>query len=537
MDFKSKLFAWFIPKQSIAGIVRKNMQAFFGSSSGTYRSLFSITFNGEKNLGEIGPIKDYKMDYEALRLRSWQAYIESEIAQTVINKFTKWEIGAGLKLQSEPSDLILRSEGVNVNTHDFSEMVEARYAVFCNSRESSYSGMTSLNKLAYKARLNAIIGGDVLVILRYIDGYVKTQLIDGSHVCSPVYGNEWFPYVLENGNKIVNGIEISPIGEHVAFYVRKPGILFEVERIPAKGSASGLTMAFMVYGLEYRLDNYRGIPLLTAVLETLKKMERYKEAMVGNAEEIAKIAYQVVHQIFSTGENPLAKQMAKARDIDAASDEIPRDEQGRIMANTVAVSTNKQAFNMPIGSELKIVKGDGTMYFKDFYTVNIDLICSCLGIPPEVAMSKYDSNFSSARAAIKDWEHTLIVNRKDFSFQFYQHHYNFWLEVEILKNKIQAPGYLQARLDDNCMIVNAYRTARFPGANVPHIDPVKEVSAERLKLGPAGAALPLTTVESSTERLSEGDSDANIKQFAEEIKEGKKLGIIIPESVVEPATT
>jgi hypothetical protein len=59
---------------------------FLGSvgGGGTYRTLFTHTFNGEKDDGEIGPIKIYKIDYDAVRYRSWQAYLESEICQMVI---------------------------------------------------------------------------------------------------------------------------------------------------------------------------------------------------------------------------------------------------------------------------------------------------------------------------------------------------------------------------------------------------------------------------------------------------------------------
>ena len=148
-------------------------------------------------------------------------------------------------------------------------------------------------------------------------------------------------------------------------------------------------------------------------------------------------------------------------------------------------------------------------------------------------MSKYDSNFSASRAALKDWEHTLTVDRQRFAFQFMQPIYNFWLYIEILKNNIQAPGYLKALAEGNLMVIESYTNSRFVGSNVPHIDPVKEVTAERLKLGLTGASIPLTTVEAATESLNEGDSDANMAQYALELEESKKLKIEVP---IAPAT-
>jgi capsid protein len=511
---------------------KKTPKSDFGGGSYVSQGSFVVSFNGEKNLGEIGPIRNYVLDYGALRLRSWQSYLESEITQTVINRFCTWVVGKGLKLQAEPSQDVLKEEGITMSAQEFSKSVESRFNLFCQSPESDFSGMENIDMYAYTAFKNAIVGGDVLVVLRYVDNKVTMQLIDGAHIQSPGYGNDYWPQILPNGNKIINGIEMDKSGKHVRYYVRKEDLSF-VE-IEAFGKESGLQMAFLVYGLRYRLNNYRGIPLVSTVLETLKKMERYKEATVGSAEERQKITFQVVHQQYSTGSNPLLQQMAKAYDADARNADLPTTEEGKQLADKVAATTNKATFNMPVGAELKGLDSKNELYFKDFYSVNIDLICAALGIPPEVAMSKYDSNFSASRAALKDWEHTLNVARKSFAYMYYRPIYNFWLEVQILKNKVQAPGYLQARYAGNSEVLNAYRKARFVGAPVPHIDPEKEVKAERLKLGLSAANIPLTTVEAATESLNGGESDANMEQYANEYKKAETLGIVRNVSSVAP---
>jgi capsid protein len=169
--------------------------------------------------------------------------------------------------------------------------------------------------------------------------------------------------------------------------------------------------------------------------------------------------------------------------------------------------------------------------------VNSDALCAAIQIPPEVAKSKYDSNFSASRAALKDWEHTLYVKRDEFSFSYYQPVYNLWLHIEIFKNKVQATGYLKAFLEKNRMVLDSIRTATWIGANVPHIDPVKEVTAERLKLGSTGDAIPLTTVEDATTALSGGDSDSNMRQYAKELEESKKLKIKVEQPPVQPTKT
>lgn len=511
MEFKFKINNPFARKQ----IEQKQPKADVFTGGRELYS-YSIAFDGEKNFGEIGPVKDYWLDYESLRLRGWEARLLNEVAQTILKKYKIWVIGEGLKLKCDPIEEVLESEGISIKSEEFNEIAEARFKVWAKSAYSGFNGMDSLNKIADRAFDSSITGGDVLVVIRYVDKCVKIELIDGCHVASPMYNLQALP----NGNRIINGIETSPRGEHIAYHIRKANL--EYERIEATNK-QGLTVAFLVYGQKHRIDNNRGIGLLTSSLESLAKIDRYKEATVGTAEEQAKVAYQIVHGRHSTGDNPLETSLRKvvqtSFDATTESNMQPVDVNGNQLRDTVAVSTNKQVFNNTPDSEIKpLMASSSQFYFKEFVMTNIDLICAGIGIPPNVAMSLYNDSFSASRAATKDWEHTLFVVRADFSFQFYQKIYNFWLHTEILKMKIDAPGYLKAFQEKNMMVLDAYRNARFTGSMFPHIDPLKEVNAERAKLGALAVNLPLTTVEAATEALNTGDSDANMRQFSEELK-------------------
>lgn len=495
------------------------MEANWGG--GYYRSVFSTSFDGEKNLGELGPIRNYFIDYAALRMRSWQLYLDSEVCQTVIRRFARWVIGGGLKLQAEPMEGVLESEQIKFDVQGFDRSTESRFKVYANSTRSDYAGMKNLHEQAYNAFINSKIGGDCLVVLRYVKGVVTTQLIDAAHLCNPMGMPTMAGYAMYNGNRVRDGVEINEHGEQVAFHVRTK--LFTTERIPAKVGKYGIIQAFLVNGLSYRLDDTRSLPLLCAVMESAAKLERYKEATLGSAEEIAKITLAIEHELGGKETHPFLDKVARTSGV-GNNTGIPRTIEGEELSNKVIATTNKQTVNLPAGAKLTTVEGKGTIQFKDFYTVNIDIICACVGIPPNVAMMLYDGNFSASRAALKDWEHTLMVERKNFA-SFYQNVYNFWLYTEILSNKIQAPGYLEAIMTGNYMAVEAYQSARWVGANVPHIDPEKEVRAERLKLGDLGANIPLTTAEAATEALNGGDFKANLTQYAEELEETEEAGI------------
>lgn len=509
-------------KKEIPFAKNKPTKHAFRPAAGSYYNSFAVSFNGEKNLGEVGPIKNYYLDYDALRSRSWQSYLESEISKTVLDKFVLWIISKGLKLQSNPDRLVLSSEGINIEPETFNTITEARFGIWSKSTMCDYAGINNLHTIAREAYKNTKIGGDILVVQSLINNVLKIKTYDGAHIKSPMYGTDQYAQILKNGNTLVHGIEMNDNGEHVAYWIQKKDLSYE--RIESTNSI-GLKQAFLVYGNRYRLDNHRGLPLISVSLETLKKLERYKEAAVGSAEERQKIAYFIEHGRSSDGSSPFLNQMAAALNADGDDADLPATDDGKLLANHITATTNKQTFNLTQDSTIKAVDSKQEMFFKEFYGTNSDIICASIGIPPNVAFSIYNDSFSASRAATKDWEHTITVNREDFSLQFFQPIYNFWLHTEILKNKIQAPGYLLSFYNGNLMALEAYRSCRFTGPMFPHIDPLKEVKAEREKLGELAVNLPLTTLEAATEALNGGDSSSNMEQFAQELLKASSLKI------------
>ena len=519
---------------------------YYGQEQGTLQ-IFGISYTGEKNLGEMGPIVAYQLDYNALQLRSWQAYLESSIAHTLISKKTKSVIGSGLKLQCNPHMKVLEAEGIKFKAEEFNDTLEAYFESFCKSRSSDWSGKYNLRKQMSVAYSNREVGGDVLVILRVTqNGQIKVQLIDGAHIWNPIMGNDYYGYLVPDGEPGAgNVIEYTKQGEITAYYVRtaNPAAGFSYytgsfERVEAKSKSTGLTMAYTVTGLEYRIDNKRGMPALAPVLETIKKMDRYKEATVGTAEERAKVSYQVVHQEFSTGQNPNVAALSFIRNADATNgDDIPRDINGISLDRTAVATHNKTALNMPKGSEIKTLNqhGDAQLYFKDFNSANFEEICATYQIPPEVARSMYDSNYSASRAAIKDWENIIKIERIDFGMQFLQPIYELFFHVMILQNKVQAPGYLKAFIKGDIIVMDAYRHCHWIGSAVANIDPLKEVMAARLKLGESGSMIPFSTVEKILEDLGEmSDVPAIMEQYAKELKLAKKNKIRLPKDLRDP---
>lgn len=501
-----------------------------------YRPIFTVSYDGEKNPGEIGDIKNLIPDHAAMRARSWQSYLSSDITQLVVNEYVDWIVGTGLTTQAKPIMEILEQAGVVLDRTEFSSNVNRRFRVFCNSKQSSWSKRMSIHQLARTCLKNSIVGGDVLLIMRPERKTMTVELVDGANVASPLFASKEFTEAKQRGNRITQGIEMTPSGEHVAYFIRKANDPLGFQRIEAKGRRSGQVMATLIVGKHYRIDHHRGIPLFVAVLETIAKLDRYKEATVGSAEERQKIVLQITHDELSTGANPLTKSAIAGLQIGQKVEQNNSTTHRIASPNHISASTQKQVYNMEPGSKLETLASDNELSFKDFFTTNINIVCAVLGIPPEVALKKYDSNFSASRAALKHWELKMKVMRKWLSDEFYQPIYNMFLLVQVANRIISAPGYLRIMNGDDAIDQGAYNNAVFIGPNVPHIDPVKEVKAEREKLGPLAKHVPLTTISRATESLNSGEFQDNMEQFDDEMDNLPDSVEAPPAPAMEPAT-
>lgn len=470
-----------------------------------YGIINAVPFDGEKTPYELGEPLDYKPDYHILRMRAWESFLKEDSIQNGIKKYCLWIVGAGLKLQSEPVKDILTdlTDIQESELIEFTKKTESFFRLFAEMKQSVWSNEYCLHEEGSETLKNAIIAGDILCINRFDGKYPTIETIDGRHIITPI-ASEFIEQAKNRGNRIFQGVEIDKRDRHIAYYVRKEN--YEFIRVPAYGEKSGMRLAWLFYGQKFRKNDIRGMSLLTAVMETSAMLDRYKSATLGNAEENAKVPYTIEHNQYSDGSNPFIDQMAQSFGKGKGVDPETITMECEAKATKIAQVTKKMAINMPPGAKLERHAGSTDSNFKDFFGINSDFVYSTIGVPPEVAKDKYEGSYSSSRAALKSWEYKMFVDRiKLMKRQFYKPFYSFWLDINILNNKITAPGYLEALEKDDHIVLEAYRNSRFIGANVPHIDPLKEVLAMRKKLGDRFKDVPLDSMEKIMEELGSGD--------------------------------
>jgi capsid protein len=496
-----------------------------------------VPFTGSVNQDLAGPAIEYNQEHYELAVRSWQQLHESDLAQIAIKRLITWTIGKGLKIQSEPDDEILKEEGIrNFDKNKFSKSVERRFALWKKSKNVHWGGTMTFDELSAEAETNGIVAGDILVILRVVHGEIKIQHIDGRHVQSPLYGSEWFPNNLPNGHLIIDGVEINDKREHIAYWVKVYALEanmknfnqpYRFERIEAKNPETGYTMAYLYYGRRYQINSVRGWPLVGAMIEKLTSTSQYSTATLQQAKASAKVDYQSVTKENAVGGGPwtnAAVSGINGRAFDQ-NNSLGETEDGVSKGSRSIATSLGTVYENPPGTEVKVLENKNPLYFKDFYTVHAEVFFAVCEIPPNVAMSKYDQSFSASRMATGDWQNTLVVKRDAHHTGYIKPIFDLWLDLEILKNKVPASGYVLVR-SKNTTAVECYRKCRFVGANVPAVDSVKEATAARMLLGEAGKHLPLNDLENITELIGGGDANENLEQFAKELQMAEKLKIV-----------
>ena len=484
-------------------------QSYIGNGQ-IFNPIFEDVFDGEKNAGELGIVYDTLPDHLRLRLRAYDMDLKTDIIKIITGKFFKWVIGSGLKLQSEPNEVVLKMSGITEDLPTFKKEVENSFSLYAASKYSDYQKKDSFHDRVIDAYKAAFLGGDCLCIVRVDKFGPNIQVLDGQQVESPFDEKG-----KGAGNTIHSGIEIDKKGEHIAFWVVvKEDTVRTHKRVIATNS-NGNLMAWMVYGDKARIDHHRGIPVITSILEKVAKLDRYIEASVSKAEQTANVVYAFKHKTNSTGENILKTSLtSKSNSVEGDDDSI-YTKNGKI-ANNFRQSVSGSVLNLTPDSELDALSTENETTFPEFWRAVFVALCAAVDIPEEVALQKYEQNYSSSRAAINGWEHIVEIYRKKHSNKSYAPFYRDWLEHQLSTRKIKSTSFLTAKIKGDFMALEAYYSARFSGKKMPHIDPLKEAKAVRVMLGDDKAAI--ISREQAAESLGVGNWEGNYKKNLEESK-------------------
>lgn len=448
-------------------------------------NLFGALFDGEKFPGGWGGSYSdahqyYEfIDYWELRARSVQLFTENLYAAGLINRLVTNIINTGLSLEATPVSSLLPIDDDQSN--DWSENVENLYRIWGNNKDLvDWKRDKTEGEMQAAAKKTAYISGDCLIVLRQspVTGLPITELIDGRFIQDPAE-RKFKKAAEQRGNRIIHGVELDKNNRHVAFYVmHTANQKVESRRIPANGPKSGRKIAWLLYGSKRLLDDIRGIPLLGLVAQSLKEIDRYRDSEQRAAVVNSMLAMFVKKGSDKPGTRPLKggavrNDAVEVTDGDGTTREFAIDKW--IPGMTIDELAQDEE---PVSFDTKRPSAG----FHVFEEAIISAIAWANEIPPEVLKLAFTSNFSSSRQANSEFKLFLDKERSLFSSSYSKPRYENWLVSMVLTDRIKAPGFLEAWRDLRKFdIFGAWTDSDWSGAIKPHVDPLKETNAYKIK--------------------------------------------------------
>ena len=442
----------------------------------TYDNTVVSTQNGDKFYKSFGPTKEIWKDYWALRRRSVQLFEENLYARGLIRRLITNIVNTGLTLEATPEHLIL---GIpEERLQDWSEETETRFGLWArNAHMVDVSEALNFGQMQEQAEMESLLAGDVLVVSQMDrkTNVPKYKLINGGAVQTPLASQR-----NKTKNQIIHGVEIDKKKRHVAYWILKGDGSYD--RLPAWGERSGRRLAWLYYASDKRSGETRGTPLLALILQSLKDVDRYRDATTRKA---------VINSI-------LALFMKKTEDKPASlafQNGASRRGQVEVEAPNPPTDTSRYQFQEHLTPGLvlnELQHGEEPMAFGnggidekfgEFESAMLSGIAWANEIPPEILTLAFSSNYSASQAALNEFK--MLLNKKrvnGMGANFCQPIYEEWLVSEVLNGKIQAPGLLEAWRNQGRKydILSAWLVADWAGAIKPSADPLKTTKAYEL---------------------------------------------------------
>jgi capsid protein len=297
------------------------------------------------------------------------------------------------------------------------------------------------------------------------------QLISGNKVETPInYGQ-----AVRKGNRVLHGVEHNKLGRIVAYWVRQD--TGEIKRMPAIGEKTKRPIAWLVYGTDKRLDDLRGQPILSIMLQSLRDIDRYRDAAQRKAVINSILALFVRKGEPVLGSLPMQGGAVRTDAVEttggSADPVTPRVFNiSKYLPGTIIDELNHGEEPVSFGS------GGTDEKFGDFEAAMVHGLAWANEIPPEILTQAFSNNFSASQAAINEFKIYLNKFWVDFGETFMSPIYVDWIISETLNNKVKAQGLLEAWADPNKYAeFAAWTSSSWYGSIKPSTDMVKATKA------------------------------------------------------------
>lgn len=371
-------------------------------------------------------------------------------------------------------------------------------------RQQTFYGMQQL------AFLSMLMSGDVFALFgmeanKRTPYQTTIRLLEADRICTPDSSGDSISQETDSGGRIIDGVEIDKKGTVIKYHIASRSPLagndsseLTWQAIDAYGKETGYPNILHVMTHE-RPEQRRGVPFVASEIEQIKQFTRYM-----NAELAANVVSAMLTAFIVSAEDD-----GKAGMEDAVNeDEKVTDDELHLELAPGAI------YDLPPGKDVKTVNPlRSNAQFEAFVNTSIMTIASSMGIPKEVLVKKYESNYTAARAALLDFWRTVRIYRARFNTSFNQPIYEQWLSEAVAAGRIEAPGFF-----DDPAVRQAWCGCMWMGASMGHVDPLKEVNAAEARI-----RNNISTQEQEASEYNGNDWATNIRQRRREIEALKDL--------------
>lgn len=459
------------------------------------------------------PQEDIDKNIPVLRQRSRSLFMSAPLAVSAIKTNRTNIIGEGLRLKStiDADFLGMTPE----QAARWQRNAEREFELWARSKFCDSTRVNNFYEIQQVACMSWLMNGDACILLEYerktkaLPYGLRIHLIESDRVSTPYNtSNSVYLYATdhETKNRIFNGVEVDRNNRVVAYHICSTypnSNLYtkkEWKRVKAFGEKTGIPNVLMIYETE-RAEQYRGVPYLAPVIESLKQLTRYSEA------EMMAAVINGFFTVFVKSEKGTSEMgfTGVVNEEDQIGDDDVNYELGPGMVNMMAP-----------GESIEIADSKRPSSNFDAFTTSLaKYVGAALEIPVEILVKHFSSSYSASRAGLLEAWKAFRMKRSWLAADLCQPVYEIFLSEAIAGGRLKAPGFF---LDP--LVRMAYCGAQWNGPAPGMIDPVKEVNAaeKRIKIG-------VSTRQRETIEMTGGDFDSNVAQLKRENQMMKATGL------------
>lgn len=447
------------------------------------------------------------------------------IARAAVDRIVSGVVGGGLYWDDPVSSEFYADE---LDAYKrIVKTIQKKLKIWSLSHLCDCQGILTFAQLQRIVCRNWLLSGDVFLIRVKRGNLSGWRVIEGDRCATPL---DFSPKDMitpkfvnpANGRTVIDGVELDDFGAPCAYYFFKnyDYITNDYERIPAYDD-TGLPLVVHVYNAE-RPDQYRGIPLLSSVIETIYGTACYAQS------ELQSAILESCYSLFIESNAPPSVDPFAPVDVEELKKPLIPDENFKLSPDNAGPlgvpGLIKKGNLIGPGETRRLLPGESIKTvdpkrpnsgFDNFMKTQNGMIAAAIGVPLQVLQSTYDgTTYASARAATVEAWRTFKIYRSVFIEMFIKK----IIEVFAYECTCDMFGEPDAELSKIISL-----ESEWTGPSAVCLDPTKEldaynkalemglVSADEVAQGIYGHSARIEKKAENNNDLVDGENNTNVK--------------------------